>query len=61
MAAPMDIPQLKLTSEAVPVATQIQTAAGSVTATAGAFTVSDTGVLAYQRGGGCRSFSTLMV
>src|SRR5205814_1639930 len=50
MAQPFDVTTLKLRGEAAPLAEQVQMAAQSDFGTAGAFTVSDNGVLAYQAG-----------
>jgi len=50
MARPFDASRRELHGEAEPLAEQLQTTSGQVTGAAGAFTVSDTGVLAYQTG-----------
>ena len=50
MAQPFDVTSLNLHGEAVPLAEQVEMAAQSDFGTAGAFTVSDTGTLAYQAG-----------
>jgi len=50
MARPFDANRRALSGEAEPLAEQVQTTSGSVTGAAGAFTVSETGVLAYQTG-----------
>ncbi len=52
MARPFDANRRELHGEAEPLAEQVQTTSGSVTGAAGAFTVSETGVLAYQTGSG---------
>ena len=52
MARPFDANRRELHGEAEPLAEQLQTTSGSVTGAAGAFTVSETGVLAYQTGSG---------
>ena len=52
MARPFDANRRELHGEAEPLAEQLQTTSGSVTGAAGAFTVSDAGVLAYQTGSG---------
>jgi Tol biopolymer transport system component/tRNA A-37 threonylcarbamoyl transferase component Bud32 len=52
MARPFDANRRELRGEAEPLADQLQTTSGSVTGEAGAFTVSETGVLAYQTGSG---------
>ena len=52
MAQAFDADRRQLRGEAEPLAEQLQTTSGSVTGAAGAFTVSDTGVLAYQTGAG---------
>jgi hypothetical protein len=48
MAQPFDIERLELTGDPVPIAEQV--AEGGLTGAAGAFSVSDTGLLAYQSG-----------
>jgi eukaryotic-like serine/threonine-protein kinase len=50
MAWPFDANRRELSGEAQPLAEQVQTTSGSVTGAAGAFTVAETGVLAYQAG-----------
>jgi Tol biopolymer transport system component len=50
MAWRFDANRRELSGEAEPLAEQVQTTSGSVTGAAGAFTVSETGVLAYQTG-----------
>ena len=52
MVRPFDANRRELHGEAEPLAEQLQTTSGSVTGAAGAFTVSETGVLAYQTGSG---------
>lgn len=52
MARPFDADRRELSGEAQPLAEQVQTTSGSVTGAAGAFSVSETGVLAYQTGHG---------
>ena len=52
MVRPFDANRRELQGEAEPLAEQLQTTSGSVTGAAGAFTVSETGVLAYQTGSG---------
>jgi eukaryotic-like serine/threonine-protein kinase len=52
MARPFDANRRELHGEAEPLAEQLQTTNGNVTGAAGAFTVSETGVLAYQTGSG---------
>ena len=52
MARPFDANRREFHGEAEPLAEQLQTTSGSVTGAAGAFTVSETGVLAYQTGSG---------
>ena len=55
MARPFDASRRELRGEAEPLAEQLQTTSGQVTGAAGAFTVSDLGVLAYQTGAGAVS------
>jgi eukaryotic-like serine/threonine-protein kinase len=50
MAQPFDADARALRGEAEPLADELQTTSGSVTGAAAAFTVADTGVLAYQTG-----------
>src|SRR4029453_596891 len=50
MAQPFDADARALRGEAAPLADELQTTSGSVTGAAAAFTVADTGVLAYQTG-----------
>ena len=52
MAQPFDADRRELHGEAEPLAERLQTTSGSMTGAAGAFTVSETGVVAYQTGVG---------
>jgi Tol biopolymer transport system component len=50
MAQPFDVTHLELRGDAVPLAEQVQTPGAGDTGTAGAFSVSDSGAIAYQTG-----------
>ncbi|HZM94442.1 MAG TPA: protein kinase [Vicinamibacterales bacterium] len=50
MAQPFDVSRLELTDQPVPVAEQVQVPGAGDTGTAGAFSVADTGAIAYQTG-----------